>query len=94
MAAITPAPIDPPRPDHRHRGDNQDQPPEVDVHDLNRQHPDPSAAAARVLAFVSWFGDGIVSGALVCPPLYARDLEALALIAQQAHQRGQIVSGG
>jgi len=61
--------------------DNQDQPPEVDIHDDARQHADPAAAAARVLEFVGWFGDGQIWHAEhdgPTPPLYARDLEALA----------------
>lgn len=61
--------------------ENQDQPPEVDVHDDRRQLPPAVAAAERVREFVGWFGDGQIWHAEsddTPPPLYARDLEALA----------------
>lgn len=61
--------------------DNQDQPPEVDIHDDARKLPPAEAAAERVREFVEWFGDGQIwqsESYDVPPPLYARDLEALA----------------
>jgi hypothetical protein len=60
--------------------DNADQPPEVDIHDSRKQNPPAAAAAQRVIEFVRWYGDGEVhiDGLLGAPPLYARDLEALA----------------
>lgn len=68
--------------------DNQDQPPEVDVHDDRRKLPPAAAAAERVREFVSWFGDGDVATIFPSgPPLYARDLEALARAALEAGSR-------
>lgn len=61
--------------------ENADQPPEVDIHDDRKKLPPVDAAAQRVIDFVSWFGDGEIIGADcdgATPPLYARDLEALA----------------
>ena len=61
--------------------DNADQPPEVDIHDDTKTLPPAEAAAERVREFVSWFGDGAIWQAEhdgPTPPLYARDLEALA----------------
>jgi hypothetical protein len=62
--------------------DNHDQPPGVDVHDRSKQLPPAEAAAERIREFVSWFGDGEVLGIADIhagtPPLYARDLEAVA----------------
>ena len=60
--------------------DNQDQPPEVDIHDSTKRLPPADAAAERIREFVSWFGDGEVLGnayGKTNPPLYARDLEAV-----------------
>lgn len=59
---------------------NSDQPPEVDIWDDRKRLPPPDAAAHRVIAFVSWFGDGeIMSGGYSDdPPLYSRDLAVLA----------------
>lgn len=65
--------------------DVPDQPDGIDAEDYVL--PDPVRAAARVIAFVSEFGDGIVemvsdrAGELY--PLYARDLEALAKAVSQ-----------
>lgn len=39
--------------------------------------PPAAEAAERVLTFVSWFGDGLISDGQE-PPLFARDLEAVA----------------
>lgn len=63
--------------------DHADQPPGVDVHDRDKQFPPVSEAAARVLEFVAWFGDGRVlpGGPLPDgPALFARDLEAVAKV--------------
>ncbi|QDG65815.1 hypothetical protein NIBR502772_05940 [Pseudarthrobacter sp. NIBRBAC000502772] len=60
--------------------ENADQPPEVDIHGgRDKQLPPAEAAATRIREFVSWFGDGqVYTGDVNSPPLYARDLEALA----------------
>lgn len=54
-----------------------DQPPGVDPDDPESR-PHPRDAAARVLEFVGWFGDGLIAGDPYGFPLYARDLEAVA----------------
>ncbi|WP_086848377.1 hypothetical protein [Amycolatopsis kentuckyensis] len=43
--------------------------------------PDPARAAERVNAFLSWFGDGLVRVDADAPPLFARDLQAVANVA-------------
>jgi hypothetical protein len=60
--------------------ENADQPPEVDIHDARKQNPPAAAAAERIIEFVTWFGDGEIFGpdGADRPPLYARDLEAVA----------------
>lgn len=61
-------------------GVHEDQPPEVDIDDEDKQCPNLEYAAKRILRFVSWFGDGEVTGMWdeSGQPLYARDLEAVA----------------
>lgn len=61
--------------------ENADQPPEVDIHDDSKRLPPSDAAARRVIAFVSWFGDGEVwarGDNEDTPPLYSRDLSVIA----------------
>ena len=66
--------------------DNADQPPEVDVHDDAKRLPPPESAAKRVIEFISWWGDGQINEHEAGPPLYARDLSAIAsaVLATQA----------
>ncbi len=58
-----------------------DQPDGID--DQSRDLPDPLRAAARVNAFLSAYGDGLIEVLVMehlagtMPPLYARDLQAL-----------------
>lgn len=60
------------------RTEYDDQPDGIDPysHDM----PNPKAAAERVLRFVAFFGDGRVDE-FDGPPLFARDLEAIAKVA-------------
>jgi len=64
------------------RIDGADQPPEVDVHsDHENRFPPADKASERVLEFVGYFGDGEIIGdayGTENPPLFARDLEAVA----------------
>lgn len=43
--------------------------------------PTPEGAARRVNDFLSWFGDGLIVAETGKPPLFARDLQALANLA-------------
>lgn len=63
-----------------------DQPPEVTTTDPGHAGslPPVTAAAARVAAFIRWFGDGMIAGAAHLSPLYARDLEVLVKLAELA----------
>lgn len=64
------------------RTDGANQPPEVDEYsDHDDRFPPADKAAERVLAFVRFFGDGEIIGnayGTENPPLFARDLEAIA----------------
>lgn len=72
------------------RDDNWDQPPGVDIHDDAKRLPDPISAAVRIGAFLEWFGDGDIAGDFPSgPPLYARDLEAVARLALAHKDEGE-----
>lgn len=64
------------------RIDGADQQPEVDVRsDHENRFPPADKASERVLEFVGYFGDGEIIGdayGTENPPLFARDLEAVA----------------
>lgn len=60
--------------------DTPDQPDGID--EQSRDLPDPGRSAARVNEFLSAWGDGLIPLEYpVVPPLYARDLQALANVA-------------
>lgn len=65
--------------------EHPDDPPGIDPQTSDM--PEVTAAAERVNAFISWFGDGRVLPSDPTddtPPLYARDLEALTRLVTRA----------
>lgn len=58
---------------------HDDEPEQPDgIADDSNDLPDPMRAAERVNAFLAWFGDGLMRVDVSAPPLFARDLQALA----------------
>jgi hypothetical protein len=71
--------------DHTDRADGYpDDPPGIDPQSSDM--PAVADAAERVIAFISWFGDGRIlpDADEQGPPLYARDLEALTRLVSRA----------
>jgi hypothetical protein len=48
--------------------------------------PTPAGAARRVNDFLAWYGDGLVYAETGAPPLFARDLQALANLGSRASE--------